>query len=114
MPRGQNIAANLSLPVLCRLWMPKGKPFGPPGWSAGPSSPAQSLRTLCCPTHKAAASACNRCYVKVQSFLSFTEAAGAPIAICTCGAFNVPAVGVLLIGRGVGENTVQPLAEAPQ
>ena len=33
------------------------------------------------PTHKAAASACNRCCVKVQSFLSFTEAAGDPIAI---------------------------------
>jgi hypothetical protein len=26
----------------------------------------------------------------------------------------IAAVGVLLIGRGVGENTVQPLAEAPQ
>jgi sugar phosphate permease len=26
----------------------------------------------------------------------------------------ITAVGVLLIGRGVGENTVQPLAEAPQ
>ena len=25
-----------------------------------------------------------------QSFLSFTEAAGAPIAVCTCGAFNEP------------------------
>ena len=25
---------------------------------------------------------------QVQSFLSFTEAAGAPIAICTCKAFN--------------------------
>jgi len=50
--------------------------------------PGASLRTLCCPTHRAAASACNRCCVKVQSFLSFTGAAGAPIAICTCEAFN--------------------------
>ena len=40
------------------------------------------------PTHKAAVPDNNRFCVKVQSFLSFTEAAGAPIAICTCGAFN--------------------------
>ena len=32
---------------------------------------------------KPAASACKRCCVKVQSFLCFTEAAGAPTAICT-------------------------------
>jgi peroxiredoxin len=39
--------------------MPKQKPFEPPASSTGPSSLAPSLRTLCCPTHKAAASACN-------------------------------------------------------
>ena len=90
MPRGQNIAAKSSPPTLCQSWMPKRKLFGPPESSAGRSSPAQSLRTLYCPTHKAAVPDNNRSCVKVQSFSSFTEAAGAPIAVCTCGAFNEP------------------------
>ena len=83
-----NIATKSSPPTLCQSWMPKRKLFGPPESSAGRSSPAQSLRTLCCPTHKAAVPDYNRSCVKVQSFLSFTEAAGAPIAIYTCEAFN--------------------------
>jgi hypothetical protein len=28
--------------------------------------PGATARTSCCPTHKVAASACNRCWVKVQ------------------------------------------------
>jgi len=52
--------------------------------------PGATARTSCCPTHKAAVPDYNRSCAKVQSFSSFTEAAGAPIAICTCGAFNEP------------------------
>src|SRR6516164_4603201 len=55
-----NIATKSSPPTLCQSWMPKRKLFGPPESSAGRSSPAQSLRTLCCPTHKAAVPDYNR------------------------------------------------------
>jgi hypothetical protein len=75
------------------------KPFGLPGSSAGHSSPAQSLRILYCLTPRAAASASNHCCVKVQSFLSFTEAAGAPIATCTCEASNELCQSLSNLGR---------------